>query len=304
MITRIVLICVCSAALLGCGSGDDDKATAASSDEARSVVAAFYPLAFLAEQIGGPTVDVRNLTPAGAEPHDVELSARDVETVRSADFVFYLGSDFQPAVEDAVDGADGEAVDLLSGLELRKGEEDGHEGEETHEGEESHEADPHVWLDPVLFTRLADRVGEVLNRPEAARELETRLRGLDAEFERGLRNCERREIVTSHAAFGYLAQRYDLEQIPVTGISPEVEPSARDLEDVIAQVKEHGASTVFFETLVSPRLAKTVARETRARTAELNPIEGLSEDELADGENYFSVMRSNLEALRRALGCR
>jgi zinc transport system substrate-binding protein len=295
MITRIVLICICSLALLACGSGDNDKATAASGDEVRSVVAAFYPLAFLAEEIGGPTVDVRNLTPAGAEPHDVELSARDVETVRSADSVFYLGSDFQPAVEDAVDGADGEAVDLLSGLELRKGKD---------EGEETHEADPHVWLDPVLFARLADRVGEALNRPETARELETQLRSLDAEFKRGLRNCERREIVTSHAAFGYLAQRYDLEQIPVTGISPEVEPSARDLEDVIAQVKEHRATTVFFETLVSPRLAKTVARETGARTAELNPIEGLSEDELADGENYFSVMRSNLEALRRALGCR
>jgi zinc transport system substrate-binding protein len=293
MITRIVLICICSLAVLGCGGGDDDKGTAASGNEARSVVAAFYPLAFLAEQIGGTTADVRNLTPAGAEPHDVELSARDVETVRSADFVFYLGSDFQPAVEDAVDGADGEAVDLLSGLDLRKGA-----------GEEAHEADPHVWLDPVLLTRLTERVGQALNRPEAARELETRLRSLDAEFERGLRNCERREIVTSHAAFGYLADRYDLEQIPVTGISPEVEPSARDLEDVIAKVKEHGATTVFFETLVSPRLAKTVARETDARTAELNPIEGLSEDELSDGENYFSVMRSNLEALRRALDCR
>jgi zinc transport system substrate-binding protein len=302
MITRIVLICICSLAVLGCGGGDDDKGTAASGNEARSVVAAFYPLAFLAEQIGGTTADVRNLTPAGAEPHDVELSARDVETVRSADFVFYLGSDFQPAVEDAVDGADGEAVDLLSNLELRKGEEGGHEGEEG--GEEAHVADPHVWLDPVLFARVAERVGQALNRPEAARELETRLRSLDAEFERGLRNCERREIVTSHAAFGYLADRYDLEQIPVTGISPEVEPSARDLEDVIAKVKEHGATTVFFETLVSPRLAKTVARETDARTAELNPIEGLSEDELSDGENYFSVMRSNLEALRRALDCR
>jgi zinc transport system substrate-binding protein len=292
MITRIVLILAATVALAGCG-GDDGAATAASSGAKQLVVAAFYPLEFLAERIGGSTVDVRNLTPPGAEPHDVELSAKDVEAVRDADVVLYLGSGFQPAMEGAVEGADGETVDLLSGLDLRKIE----------ENEEGLEGDPHVWLDPVLFAQLADHVGSTLDRPEAARRLGDELRSLDSEYKGGLGRCKRREIVTSHAAFGYLAQRYGLEQIPVTGLSPEVEPSAQDLEDVVAKVKEHGATTVFFEKLVSPRLAETVAREAGARTAELDPIEGLSQDELADGENYFSVMRSNLTALRRALGC-
>jgi zinc transport system substrate-binding protein len=290
MITRIVLISLAAIVLAGCG-GSDAKVSGASSGDKRTVVAAFYPLAFMAEQIGDGTVEVRNLTPVGAEPHDVELSARDVEEVRSADVVFYLGSDFQPAVEDAVDGAQGEAVDLLDGLGLRAG------------GEE-HGTDPHVWLDPLRFAGMADRVGSELGRPEAARTFAAELRRLDAEYARGLRRCDRREIVTSHAAFGYLAERYRLEQVPVTGLSPEVEPSARDLEDVIAKVKEHGATTVFFETLVSPRLAETVAREAGARTAELDPIEGLSKDELARGGTYFTVMRSNLAALRQALGCR
>jgi zinc transport system substrate-binding protein len=301
MITRIVLICALALGLVACGGGD------ASSGSERDVVAAFYPLAYAAERVGGDSVEVENLTPPGAEPHDVELSPRDVETVRAADVVLYLGSDFQPAVEDAVDGADGEAVDVLSGLELIAGE--GHEEEDEaafgHAGEEEGgEIDPHVWLDPLRFAQVVERVGTVLDRPRAARELGDELRQLDAEYQRGLRDCERRELVTSHAAFGYLAGRYRLEQIPVTGLSPEAEPSARELEEVVHEVEETGATTVFFETLVSPRLARTVARETGARTAELNPLEGLTEDELESGANYFSVMRANLDALRQALGCR
>ncbi len=291
MITRIVLICAVMTALAGCGGGSD---TSASKEQRRSVVVAFYPLEFAAKRIGGDTVDVRNLTPPGSEPHDVELSARDVERIRSADVVFYLGSGFQPAVEDAVDGADGEVVDVLQGLDLASGTDE--------EGEPA--KDPHVWLDPLRFAQIAERVGSTLDRPQAARKLMQELRRLDAEYRRGLRRCARREIVTSHAAFGYLAQRYHLEQIPVSGLSPEVEPTPRQLEEVIAKVEQHHATTVFFESLVSPRLAETVARETGARTAELNPIEGLSEDEAAHGENYFTVMRTNLDSLRGALACR
>jgi len=291
MITRIVLILAVGLLLAGCGGGAE--ATGGFGGSRRSVVAGFYPLAFLAERIGGDSADVRNLTPAGAEPHDVELSPRDVDNVRRADVVLYLGSGFQPAIEDAVEGADGKTVDLLQGLELLKAEESEGAGVDTH-----------VWLDPLRFAQMADRVGSVLGRPQAGRSYAKQLRRLDSEFERGLRRCDRRDIVTSHAAFGYLAQRYDLEQIPVTGLSPEAEPSARDLEHVVDQVKKHGATTVFFETLVSPRLAETVAREAGARTAALNPIEGLSKDELADGQNYFSIMRANLSALRQALGCR
>jgi zinc transport system substrate-binding protein len=280
---RVVLILiVLLLAATGCSAEDGDDGRA-------SVAAAFYPLAFAAEEIGGDKVSVRNLTPPGAEPHDVELSARDIERIRSADLVLYLGSGFQPGFERAADGAEGETLDLLQGVDLIRGEED---------------VDPHVWLDPLRYAQQARRIGEALDRNEQAGRFASRLHELDGEFERGLSRCARRELVTSHAAFGYLAEAYGLEQIALTGLTPEAEPTARDLEQVIREVEESRASTVFFETLVSPRLAETVAREAGADTAVLNPLEGLSDEELEAGEDYFSVMRQNLAALREALGCR
>jgi zinc transport system substrate-binding protein len=279
MIMRVILILAMAGAVSGCGGGDGGGGSGGKT----SVVAAFYPLAYASEQIGGSSVDVTNLTPPGTEPHDVELSVRDVEGVRSADFVFYLGEGFQPALERAVDGADGETVDLLESVDVR-------------------ERDPHVWLDPVRYQQLARKIGSVLDHPSGP--FARRLAKLNADFRAGLARCERREIVTSHEAFGYLADRYGLKQIAITGISPEAEPTPRALERVIEQVRASGATTVFSETLLSPRIAETVARETGARTAVLNPIEGLTDDELARGENYFSVMRENLATLREALGCR
>jgi zinc transport system substrate-binding protein len=279
MIMRVILILAMAGAVSGCGGGYGGGGSGGKT----SVVAAFYPLAYASEQIGGSSVDVTNLTPPGTEPHDVELSVRDVEDVRSADVVFYLGEGFQPALERAVDGADGETVDLLESVDVR-------------------ERDPHVWLDPVRYQQLARKIGSVLDHPSGP--FARRLAKLNADFRAGLARCERREIVTSHEAFGYLADRYGLKQIAITGISPEAEPTPRALERVIDQVRASGATTVFSETLLSPRIAETVARETGARTAVLNPIEGLTEHELARGENYFSVMRENLATLRKALGCR
>jgi zinc transport system substrate-binding protein len=279
--TRIVLVLiVLAAALTACGG---NSTSADDGSERINVVAAFYPLAWAVEQVAGDTVELRNLTPPGTEPHDVELTARDVERIRSADVVFYLGEGFQPAVEDAVDGADGEAVDLLADPVGR---------------------DPHVWLDPARFAEVVERVAAALDRQDAAAEPVAELRALDREFARGLARCQRQEIVTAHEAFGYLARRYRLTQVAITGLSPEAEPTPQRLEEVIDRVRMTGATTVFFETLVSPRLAETVARETGARTAVLNPIEGLTEEQADSGEDYLSLMRENLAALRKALDCR
>jgi zinc transport system substrate-binding protein len=277
--------------LSGCrGVGDDDGPT---------VVAAFYPLAWAAEEIAGDDVEVVNLTPPGAEPHDIN----------DGELIFYLGQGFMPALEDAVEGRAG-AVDLLEGQSLREGtDEHGHGGEgetgEALEGDEEElERDPHVWLDPTRLATIARTIAAELGEPGAEADLVAELEQLDEDYRAGLANCKRREIVTSHAAFGYLAARYDLEQIPITGVAPEAEPSARELEEVVDEVREHGATTVFFETLVSPRLAETVAREAGVTSAVLNPLEGLTQEQLDQGEDYFSVMRDNLAALRAALGCR
>jgi zinc transport system substrate-binding protein len=253
-------------------------------------VSAFYALAYAAERIGGPTVDVKNLTPPGAEPHDLELTPRQVAEIQAANVVLYLSHGFQPAVSKAIEQARGKTVDVLAGLPLHAAEEAGLT------------ADPHVWLDPVLFARVAKKVGTALGRPSTA--LIGDLNKLDAEFRQGLRDCKRHEIVTSHAAFGYLATRYGLEQVSITGLTPEAEPTPKQLANVIGIVRRTHATTVFFETLVSPRLADTVAREVGARTAVLDPIEGLTPAEQKHGDNYLTLMRRDLAALRKALACR
>jgi zinc transport system substrate-binding protein len=271
-----------SAAVLAAGCGGEESGGSGRTE----IVAGFYPLAYAAEQIGGNGVDVANLTPPGVEPHDLELSVRDVERIRAADLVLYLGQGFQPALEEAAKETEGRALDLLSTqTALRAG-------------------DPHVWLDPLRYATAVKRVGDALQQPQAARTLVERLRALDAELTRGLAECDRRELVTSHDAFGYLAERYGLEQVPITGISPEAEPSPRNLERVARLARELGVTTIYFETLVSPEVAETVAREVGAETAVLDPLEGLSDQDLADGEDYFSVMRANLRALQEGLGCR
>ncbi len=291
--TRIVLILGVLAGLLvaaGCGGGREAPA-----GTAKRVVAGFYPLAFAAAQVGGDHVRVRNLTPPGAEPHDLELSPGDVRDVLNADLVLYLGGGFMPALDKAVAERRGGSLDLLQGQPL----EPAPEGEGT-----SLARDPHVWLDPVRYARMARSIGAALGEQERAAGLVRRLQALDREMRRGLARCARRQIVTSHAAFGYLASRYDLEQVPLEGLSPEAEPSARGIERLVRAVRRSGATTVFFETLVSPKLARTVAREAGVRTAALNPLEGLTQAESDEGGDYFSLMRDNLSALRKALACR
>jgi zinc transport system substrate-binding protein len=284
---RIVPVLLVGALLVsGCGASSHAGGR-------KAVVAAFYPLAYVAEQLGGSRLKVENLTPPGAEPHDIELTPREVGRIQEADLVLYLSHGFQPAVEQAVAGAHGKRVDALAGLHLHSGV-----------GDEAGKTDPHVWLDPVLFSRVVKRIGAALGYPSPARVLAQRVLALDREYRTGLAHCTRREFVTSHAAFGYLAARYHLRQIPITGIDPESEPSPQRLRSLIALVRREHVSTVFFERLVSPRLAETVARDAGARVAVLDPIEGLTPSEETDGDNYFTLMGHNLHELRGALACR
>jgi zinc transport system substrate-binding protein len=252
----------------------------------KDVVAAFYPIAFAAGQLD-PAADVTNVTPPGAEPHDLEATPRDVQDIESADIVLLMGQGFQPQLEKAAgQSASGDVVELLEtpGLDLTPG-------------------DPHVWLDPPRFEKIVTRIGEALGDPAAAEAFNAKLATLDEEYRAGLANCERTEIVTSHEAFGYLAGDYGLKQVAISGISPEAEPTPAALQAAVDAVRKTDATTVFTEPLVSPKLSETVARETGAKTDTLNPIEGLTPDEQSKGEDYFSVMRENLAALRRALDC-
>jgi zinc transport system substrate-binding protein len=282
---RIVLATALVLLAAACGSSSG-------SGGGTQVVAAFYPLAYAAQQIGGSSVHVRNLTPSGAEPHDIELTPRDVADLQRADVVLYLSHDFQPAVQKAVADARGRRIDVLGGIPLVSGV-----------GDEAGKTDPHVWLDPVLYERIVTRIGAVLGHPAAARALAAKVHRLDLDYRTGLAHCARRDFVSSHAAFGYLAARYGLHQVPITGIDPESEPTPQKLASLARLVKRLHIDTVFFERLVSPKLAQTVAREAGAKTAVLDPIEGLTPGEAKAGATYLSVMRENLAQLRRVLGC-
>ncbi|MEU7655268.1 metal ABC transporter substrate-binding protein [Micromonospora taraxaci] len=296
---------------LGAGAGCSTGDSAGADPKKVDVVAAFYPLQFLTERIGGDAVRVTNLAKPGAEPHDLELNPSQVGQVSDAELIVYLKG-FQPAVDDAVAQNGGDrAFDVTSVQPLLDASAGGHnhEGEEEGHAEEGGGKDPHVWLDPTRLAGIGDQLAQRLGAadPDHAADYTTRaaalradLTALDGEFKTGLATCQRREIVTSHAAFGYLADRYQLDQVGITGLSPDVEPSPQRLAHVIEEAKEHQATTIFFETLVSPKVAETIAGQVGAKTAVLDPIEGLAAG--SDGD-YLSVMRTNLQTLKTALSC-
>lgn len=272
------------------------------------VVATFYPLAYAAEQVGGPRVRVTNLTPAGVDPHDLDLTPRQVDQLLDADLVIDLGRGFQPAVERAASQRDGPTLRVLDRLPLGRAA----TGKQVDE-DDPDSLDPHVWLDPRHMADIATLVQRALVRADPAGRpayrangaaLRDELAALDARFREGLAHCDRRLIVTAHESFGYLAARYGLRQEGAAGLSPDAEPDPRRIAELADLVRREGVTVVFTEELVSPRVAETLAREAGVRTETLDPLEGLSRAARRAGADYVSVMDENLESLRDALGCR
>ncbi|MCD0451119.1 metal ABC transporter substrate-binding protein [Actinocorallia sp. API 0066] len=291
----------------GAGAGDPDRT---------SVTASFYPVAWLAERVGGGHVTVTTLTSPGTEPHDLELSPRQIGELSETDLAVYVRG-LQPAVDDAIaQHAAAKALDAGSVVELlpSDGHEEGHEDEHGHEEEEEdheHEGDhdPHLWLDPSRMATVATALGERLAEADPAHADDYRanakkaaddLTALDAEFKDGLAKCADRTIVTSHTAFTYLAARYDLKQVGISGLDPEAEPSPRRLAELVEHIKENKVTTVFTETLVSPKVAQALADEAGVKTAVLDPVEGVR---AGSSDDYLSLQRANLAALRTALSC-
>jgi zinc transport system substrate-binding protein len=312
----LVAVAATSILLAACGSDDADDTAGDSADAASlSVIAAFYPLEEAARGVGGDLVSVTSLTPPGQGPHDLELQPAQLGVFESADVAIYLGRGFQPQVEAAIEQSPDTlaGVDLLDAVELLGVDEQlaGTDGEV--DGEVlAGDVDPHIWLDPSRMITMVDAITEAFADadPDHADDYAANaeryladLRGLDGEYRSALTDCRSRVIVTSHRAFGYLADTYDLRQIPIAGISPEVEPDPRTLEAIAAEAKAEGVTTIFLESIAPPELAETVAREIGAELDLLDPIEGLTQDQLDDGETYASIMRDNLGRLVTGLGC-
>lgn len=297
--------------LTACSAGSSDATASSDADASITVATAFYPLQFVAEQVGGDLVSIVSMTPAGVEPHDVELSPAVVRQLGTADLALYL-SDFQPAVDDAIDTTGVEALDAAAVVELHAADEHAHgeASDEEHADEDEHDhgsQDPHFWLDPMLLAAYGDSVGEAFAAADPdnaetytvnAAALHSVLDDLDGQFSSGLAQCERDTIVTSHDAFGYLADAYGLHQESIAGLDPENEPSpARilELQDIIV---ETGATTIFTEDAVSASVAQALAADVGVETSVLSPVETV-----ADGDDYIAVMTRNLATLEDALGC-
>lgn len=312
------------AVLAGCSTDDGGD------DGTLEVLASFYPLQYVAEQVGGDLVSVSNLTPPAAEPHDLEVSPAQVREIGTADLVVY-SSGFQTAVDEAVETQSPEHVvdtsDVVT-LEEHPGtptdedaaadQDHADEHADEHAEGDGHDhaaegaSDPHFWLDPTRVIDVGHAVAASLGEAdpehaaqfaENARTLEKSLKDLDADFAAGLEECASRTLVTSHEAFGYLAERYDLEQVGIVGLDPESEPSPARLREVGAIVEENDVSTIFTETLTSPKVAETLANDIGVTTAVLDPLEGLSKDAAEAGDDYVSVMQDNLAALTEGLQC-
>lgn len=295
-------------ALVGCpNAGNGTSAQEGDKDtDALSICASFYPMYDFASKVAGDRATVTCLVPAGTEPHDWEPSAADIRTIIDCDMLVYNGAGMEHWVSDVANGLSDEKpvfVCASDGLDLRELPES--EAEESDSG-----TDPHVWLSPRTAKHEFETIRDALVALDpSGRETydanyerwATEFEDLDAEFADGLSNLSNRDLVVSHEAFGYLCDAYGLTQLAIAGIDAEGEPNAQQMADIAQFVRENNVKTIFSEELVSPKVAQAIASETGATVKVLNPLEGLSDEELANGEDYFSVMRENLAALREAL---
>lgn len=275
-------------------------------DDKVSVVASYYPLYDFAKNVGGDKISVKNITPVGSEPHDYEPSPQQLVEAQKSNVFVYNGGTMEPWVDKFIADYKSIGVQAGSGIDFVEGSD-----EETGELSEDIK-DPHFWLDPILAQQIVNNIRDGLIKADPknkdyfsyrAKAYNNKLAQLDQDFKTGLATCQSRSAITSHAAFGYLAKRYNLDIVSIAGITPGEEPSAAKLADLTKLVKEKQIKYVFFESLVSPKLAETVASETGAKTAVFDPVEGVSDEDQKQGKDYLSVQRENLANLRTALAC-
>lgn len=268
------------------------------------VSASFYPLYFFSQQIGGDKANVVNITPAGAEPHDYEPTAKDIARIETSRMLVLNGGGLEAWGNDIGQNLNGKNIVIVVAGEGLTNQQVMEEGENM--------TDPHIWLSPLLAKEIVDKITNGFVQLDPANKdyyqsnadvLKIKLDDLDKEYKQGLSNCVEKNIITSHSAFGYLATTYGLNQVSITGLSPDAEPSPQQLTDVVKFAKANNVKYIFFESLVSPKLSNTIATEIGAKTLVLNPLEGLTNEEASQGKSYFTEMQSNLANLQTALQC-
>lgn len=312
LLFMVALMSLSASLVAGCGNNASKPALV---DGKINVVTSFYPLYDFTKKIGGEHVNAINLVPAGVEPHDWSPKSRDMKNMTKAELFVYQGAGFEGWVNDYLKSLNNESkvkvVEASKGVELLKAaEEDEHEHEEHKDKHDELQYDPHAWLSPVNAKKMSENIRDGLIAVDPAHKADyeknfeaiaSQLTDLDKRYKQGLSATKKKEIAVSHQAFAYLCHDYGLTQMPIMGLSPDSEPTAKDLQAMNAFIKEHDVKYIFFEELVSDKLAKTLAKDANIETMVLNPLEGLTEEQIKAGEDYISVMDHNLKNLLKAL---
>lgn len=317
-------------ALLLTACGEEGSEANGESDDSLSIYTTLYPLAYFADEIGGDDVEVSTILPAGADPHNFEPTSKMMVEIATADLFVFNGANLEAyagEIEEALQGEDVKMIEAAEGIDLEEhvhehehdhGDKEGHDHEHSHETEEAHDhaghdhgdVDPHVWLDPIKAVQLAENIKDALVeiRPEQKesyeenfQDLEERLTALDQSFHEQLEQSDNKEILVTHAAYGYWEQGYGIEQIAISGLSPTDEPSQKQLEEIIHQVDEKGIKYLLFEQNVEPKVAKVIQNEANIESLQLHNLSVLTEEDIEKEENYFTLMERNLEVLEQAL---
>lgn len=305
LLSILVCITTLSLCLMGCTGNTTKKKN---KNGKLKVMASFYTMYDFAKKIGKDKIEVTNMVPAGTEPHDWEPSTKDLIELEKSDVFIYNGAGMEQWVDDVLESLDTEeltSVEASKGIKLLK-DTDAHEHDHEHESEN----DPHVWLDPQNAKYEMNQIKKALIKADSDnkdyyeanyKKEAARCDELDQQYKKELAQVSKRELVVAHEAFGYLCKAYDLEQMGIEGLSADDEPDPKQMSEVIEFAKKHKVKTIFFEELVSPKVAKTIAKETGASVKMLNPLEGLSNKKIKAGQDYFSVMKQNLSAIKEAL---
>lgn len=297
--------------LTACGSEEKKEASA---DDKIQVMTTFYPMYEFTKEVVGNKGDVELLIPAGTEPHDFEPSAKDLAKISDSDVFVYNSPELETWTENLTDTIDTDKTKIIQAakeIELMDGAEHDHEDDHDHDDHDhEHELDPHVWLDPALAIKEVETIRDQLSKkyPDAQATFEKNaasyideLKALDAEYQTAFKDAKNKTFVTQHAAFGYLAKQYGLTQEAISGVSPDQEPSPSRLSELKHYVDDHQVEVIYFEENASSKVAETLSKETGVKLAVLNPLESLTEKQIKAGENYLSIMRENLTALKQAI---
>lgn len=318
-----VIAALCAALLAGCASGTGsvssagESAPGAGESQKLSVYTSFYTMQDFAEKIGGDKVTVTNLVPPGTEPHDWEPQPNDIVGLENATVFIYNGAGMEHWADSVLDSLQNDklvAVEASSGISLLEGtseheDEDSHADESAEEGESS--TDPHVWLSPLNAKKEMENIKNAFAQADPANKetyeanyskYAAQADELDSQFRKMTGELKSKDLIVAHQAFGYLCKEYGLNQVAIEGLSADSEPDAARMAEIIQFAREHKITTIFFEELVNPKVAETIAKATGAKTAVLDPVEGISDENKAKGLDYFSIMEKNLEAIREANG--